>query len=690
LNFTGNSPVIDYSIFYLRPPILFMAEPTPFRHYLISKSLQGNPVELLRTKDEVVCLAYDTKLRRIIDLHALIEPVSDRGTFQKRTKLLHQIQHPALAWFLEAGEDDGAWYYVTAHADGERLGDYLARSEQLPASIAASICTTIVEAILTLNNHPELLPALHVDNFTVEPGFAESRTILTQFQLQGSAPQPPGRRPSKAQVEKRARGLLDLVAQRIGSRWTRMEARISGTTFREALEQLLASPHDLLFDPLKEIHPWLYEASSGTEDLDNWLERHRPRPFLASRLEGRDTLKSVFHDQFQTDHAYPDTAHAYTFTGSTPDHSQRLCIQRLPSRPYTGEEPRQEVRRVLLRHTPVEHPHLLRVAAFEDSATTAFFLEELPSGLELTQWKRQQGPVSPDDGVPILEGTAQALKESELLGMKPFGLDPEDIFVTPAKEQDQGNRSRSALTPAWQVKWRAHPCVRKLIRRPVADSVDFPPLDFTWLACWLFDYQPGATSSEDTHLDKPVLQALEAAWQKALQGEPLAPQDLATQLRQVAQLATAAGPRLREPMGSGRASTASVPAPAKSSEELAIPPEVQEPTFEKITPIPFQEPSPQPYPQPKPQPQAEPIAITHRPEPIQPIAPTHPPYTPEKEYETEEEDDLEEEPPSIFRPERGLTRLQPAPGMISANPIYAPPPQEEEDDEEFDPPLLLP
>ncbi|HRJ10704.1 MAG TPA: hypothetical protein PLP58_19140, partial [Prosthecobacter sp.] len=123
-----------------------MPEPSLFRHYQIVQDTDGRNVELVRDARQVAVLAFDTKRLEFVHCHVLLEALADRPAFDKACRRLQTEGHPLLARMLDYGEDEGNPYFITSHVDGETLGQYLARQDELPAWLAAAIAARALEA----------------------------------------------------------------------------------------------------------------------------------------------------------------------------------------------------------------------------------------------------------------------------------------------------------------------------------------------------------------------------------------------------------------------------------------------------------------------------------------------------------------------------------------------------------------
>ncbi len=96
----------------------------------------GAPVELLRSQDEVVFLAFDNRIHRLVELHVLrggstLDAATKRSAFD-RARQASEIRGHAFMRILEVGEDQGLVYYTSNLNDGEFVEHYTKRRGAVP------------------------------------------------------------------------------------------------------------------------------------------------------------------------------------------------------------------------------------------------------------------------------------------------------------------------------------------------------------------------------------------------------------------------------------------------------------------------------------------------------------------------------------------------------------------------------
>ena len=93
-----------------------------FGNLSMAQRTGGAPVELMRSKDEDVFLAFDNRIRRLVELHILrggstLDVALKRSAFD-RARQASGIRGHSFMRILEVGEDQGLVYYTSNLNDG--------------------------------------------------------------------------------------------------------------------------------------------------------------------------------------------------------------------------------------------------------------------------------------------------------------------------------------------------------------------------------------------------------------------------------------------------------------------------------------------------------------------------------------------------------------------------------------------
>jgi len=112
----------------------------------------GAPVELVRSKDEVVFLAFDNRIRRLVELHVLrggntLDAAMKRSAFE-RARQVSEIRGHAFMRILEVGEDQGLVYYTSNLNDGEFVDAYAKRRGAVAPATALALVYQLLDDLL--------------------------------------------------------------------------------------------------------------------------------------------------------------------------------------------------------------------------------------------------------------------------------------------------------------------------------------------------------------------------------------------------------------------------------------------------------------------------------------------------------------------------------------------------------------
>ena len=126
-----------------------MAELNHFRKYAIAQTEEGDPLEIVRNEEVVVCLGYDTARHRFVEIGALTK--GERESFVNRAKKASSIRHPAVASVFDYGKEDDSCFYVADFVDGELIEQFAARVKAVAPGTVVSWLLQLAEGFVLLN-----------------------------------------------------------------------------------------------------------------------------------------------------------------------------------------------------------------------------------------------------------------------------------------------------------------------------------------------------------------------------------------------------------------------------------------------------------------------------------------------------------------------------------------------------------
>src|SRR3954467_229871 len=102
-----------------------------FGHFEIAQGPHGKPVELVRSPAEFVCLAFDTRIKRLVEFYVVTSaeelPADAKRSIFERALLAAGIGCASFVRVFECGADEDLVYYSTSLNDGELLEAYISR-----------------------------------------------------------------------------------------------------------------------------------------------------------------------------------------------------------------------------------------------------------------------------------------------------------------------------------------------------------------------------------------------------------------------------------------------------------------------------------------------------------------------------------------------------------------------------------
>jgi len=454
-----------------------------FRHYEIAEDPGGASLELWRTDREVVCLASVPAEQRWVELHVLAgvdtqqeaeRPVVE--AFRAHTRALQRVRDRRVLEVLEAGEDEGALFYVSEFVDGETLDGYLARCTPLPGWWAVEIARQLTLGLLALRSAPSLLARVQVFNarLTLEgEATADALVKLADFDL-GGLPSVP--EPDTASAEARAvhevGRLLCYALSGMVAEQTTPRGRSSlpvPPEVTQLLSRLLSRPGRPSPSDLPGLLAGL-AASALAPALATVPARLpsalRPRLPLAAHFPTLPRLGTELGDRLRLERTPFDAAQPYAqrgFAGTVP-----VTVQLLPPPRLLTPSHLMAIRRAAEEAAGPARPHLLRVLELPAGDDRGWFLEEGAPRLSLDAVRRLRRILSPGEAALLLREWHKGVLAIENRGLAPVALCPQQVFLdfpeSPAggPGDDQLASQPVHLWPAFKVKMRAHPVATHL------------------------------------------------------------------------------------------------------------------------------------------------------------------------------------------------------------------------------------
>ncbi len=463
-----------------------------FGNLSMAHSANGAPVELERSKDEVVFLAFDNRIRRLVELHVLrgggsLDAAAKKSAFD-RARQASDIRNSTFMRILELGEDEGLVYYTSNLNDGEFVDHYVKRRGAMSAPTALALVFQLLDDLLQLKGHKRLVSGLHIDRVlvtTLEDTFLQLRVV--DYGL------------SKPEVseEVRSGGRLVVEACRLlfllltgesynGENPDRFPALTQlpmslRTTMRSSLSDPENGPTSVekLRDDVREA----FSALSSTIQGRN-LRKHlvviaalMPESQLQDLLLENVPVENILGTRFHVEHA--DYARRYPFSISAVNvkAEQPVMVHLLPPSRIVEKSRYEAVPLQMWRFNPEKHPNILRSLSLWESPDWTFLTEEREPGFALSRLMAERVTLNPAEVLVLMRQVCAGLEQAVECGVQRVDLHPSNILLRVGKhgplltrELERLMQKRLDAWPKFLVKLRPHMTMRSLYEPLLVDT----------------------------------------------------------------------------------------------------------------------------------------------------------------------------------------------------------------------------
>ncbi len=421
-----------------------MASLQSFHQFRISQDRTGGTVELWRSGTEVACLAMDASRQVFVELHVTIaapnQPFDERA-FNHLVQLAAPLRHRNILGVLEGGEDDGAHYYVTEFLDGERFDTWLARCNPLPPWLALQVVAQVVEGLCALAAHPRLLAGIELLNCGITlagDGVEDLTARICDLGLSTPVVRAPDPRQVEARlIEETGRLLLYMLTGSMPS-GPAESLDLNSQAIAPELGFLLGT----IFMPGMQHHPRTLEQlrtlmERCTRDLSPELAAKpdkvpaamRPRLPLQPHFLTGAGIADIAGDDCTVDLKPFDAADPYRHRATQRATRTPVTVQVLPPARLMPPDYARLIMQAGENISARDHPHLLRVIAWDEKEHPELLLEEYPGRWNLESVVRLKGRLEPAEAALVLQQLEAAAREAESIGLAAIIRSPRQIAV---------------------------------------------------------------------------------------------------------------------------------------------------------------------------------------------------------------------------------------------------------------------
>ncbi len=451
----------------------------------------GAPVELVRSKDEVVFLAFDNRIHRLVELHVLrggstLDAAMKRSAFD-RARQASEIRGHAFMRILEVGEDQGMVYYTSNLNDGEFVEHYTKRRGAVAPATALAMVYQLLDDLLQLQGYQRLVSRMHLDRVlvtTLEDTFLQLRVFdygLSQMDA-GSEVQ------SGARLVVEGCRLIFLLltgqpyAGENPDRFPALTQLPMGlrTAVRAALTDPDNAPASIekLRDDVREA----FSALSSNIKARNF-RKHLvvsssllPQSQLQELLLEDVPVETIMGTRFRVEDADHARRYPFSIPATNTKLGQPVMVHLLPPSRIVDKSRYEAVPLQMWRFNPERHPNILRSLSLWESPDWTFLTEEREPGFTLSRLMAERITLNPAEVTVLMRQIRAGLDQAVECGVQRVDLHPSNILLRVGKsgpllsrELERLMQKRLDAWPTFVVKLRPHMTMRSLYEPLLVD-----------------------------------------------------------------------------------------------------------------------------------------------------------------------------------------------------------------------------
>ncbi len=451
----------------------------------------GAPVELLRSNDEVVFLAFDNRIHRLVELHVLrggstLDVAMKKSAFE-RARQASEIRGHAFMRILEVGEDQGMVYYTSNLNDGEFVEDYVRRRGALAPATALALVYQLLDDLLQLQGYQRLVSRMHLDHVlvtTLEDTFLQLRVF--DYGLSQLDAGTEGQAGARLVVEACRLVFLLLTGQPYAGenpdRFPALTQLPMGlrTTVRAALSDPANAPASIekLRDDVREA----FSALSSNIKARNF-RKHLvvnasllPQSQLQELLLENVPVETILGTRFRVEDAETSRRYPFSIPAINTKISQEITVHLLPPSRIVDKTRYEAVPLQMWRFNPERHPNILRSLSLWESPDWTFLTEEREPGFALSRLMAERITLNPAEVIVLMRQIRAGLDQAVECGVQRVDLHPSNILLRVgkngpllARELERLMQKRLDAWPNFVVKLRPHMTMRSLYEPLLVD-----------------------------------------------------------------------------------------------------------------------------------------------------------------------------------------------------------------------------
>lgn len=473
-------------------PLRMSTEASSFGPLMLARQNGGGNVRLVRSPDELVLLAFDTQIKRLVELHLLRLGQLLEGPLKKscmeRARQAAEIRGPTFMRILDVGEDKGVVYYTSNLSDGEFAADYVQRRGALAPATVFSLILQLLDDVMLLSDRQRLVPQIRLDRVmitTVEDTFLQLR--LYDFGLGTPEKQASDNSRQVLQICELLFLLLTgkMFAGESPDRYPALTALPMSlrTTVRAALTDPVNTPASLekLRDDVREAFAAQVSSIQARTTRKQLVVTASTQPISQLQdllLEGVP-VERVLGSRFKVEDEENARRQPFSIPCINAKTEQPVTVHLLPPARIVDKSQYEAVPLQSWRFSPDKHPNILRSLSLWESPDWSFLTEEREAGFALSRLLTERLTLNPVEVVVVLKQVQAGIEQALDCGVQRLELHPSNLFLKVgkpgpmlAREHERLMQKRLDAWPPFLVKVRPHVALRNLYETPLAEPPD--------------------------------------------------------------------------------------------------------------------------------------------------------------------------------------------------------------------------
>lgn len=463
-----------------------------FGHLALSRRASGETVRLVRSPDEVVLLAFDKQIKRLVELHLLKAGEPLEGALKKsameRARMAAEVRGPTFMRVLDVGEDQGVVYYTSNLNEGEFVADYIMRRGALPPATVFSLLLQLLDDVMLLADKQRLVSQIRLDRVmitTVEDTFLQLR--LYDFGL-SSAERAPGDHARQVLQVCELIFLLLTGKPFTGESPDRYPALTAlPMSLRTTVRAALSDPGNMPTS-LEKLRDDVREAFSA--QVSNIQARNtRKQLVVTAALQPASQLQQlllegvpverVLGSRFRVEADDDGRRYPFSIACVNAKTDVPVTVHLLPPCRVVDKTEYDAVPLQSWRFNPEKHPNILRSLSLWESPDWSFLTEEREPGFSLSRLLTERLTFNASEVAVVLRQVNAGIEQALDCGVLRLELHPSNLFLRVgkngpmlAREHERLMQKRLDAWPPFHVKLRPHVTMRNLYESPLAEPPD--------------------------------------------------------------------------------------------------------------------------------------------------------------------------------------------------------------------------